>query len=137
MSTMRSSLAEAIASVPSTTSVEVLCDELRAAGLLGVADVTFLKKTLSAPVTMGQVERLLLSQNEPARRAQIEKVINDAAARIFASFLAREEMALQILDLSANRLTDDGASLLASSAAKSLSIIQVDGDPSLRACTLR
>ena len=31
---------------------------------------------------MGQVERLLLSQNEPARRAQIEKVINDAAARV-------------------------------------------------------
>ena len=66
---MRSSLAEAIASVPSTTSVDVLCDLLREAGLLGVADVTFLKKTLSAPVTMGQVERLLLSQNEPARRA--------------------------------------------------------------------
>ena len=82
MSTMRSSLAEAIASVPSTTSVDVLCDLLREAGLLGVADVTFLKKTLSAPVTMGQVERLLLSQNEPARRAQIEKVINDAAARV-------------------------------------------------------
>ena len=31
---------------------------------------------------MGLVERLLLSQNEPARRAQIEKVINDAAARV-------------------------------------------------------
>ena len=74
MATMRSSLAEAIASVPSTTSVDVLCDLLREAGLLvGAADVTFLKKTLSAPVTMGQVERLLLSQNEAgAARADRE-----------------------------------------------------------------